>query len=147
MLTLDLTRHAVEAARQSTVLQSIAELAAPRLSVEPRVIVRALKAQEGESSTSPGDGWAVPHAHLSAGSGLVLVLLKLSTPVEWKALDETPVDLVVATLAGGDLKPDIFGEALTRVTQTLMEDELRATLREAGSDKELHERFPKAFTS
>ena len=59
-------------------------------------IAEGLRAREAIGSTAIGRGVAIPHCHSAACNAPVAAFLRLSAPVDFRAHDGQPVDLVFA---------------------------------------------------
>ena len=118
-------------------LSAIAELAGRRFGVDPPAILEALLAREAEGSTGIGHGVALPHAQLPGLARLRAIFIRLETPVDFDAVDDQPVDLMLALFA-----PEHAGSehlrALARASRLLRRRDLREHLRQARSADAIH---------
>src|SRR5690348_5614065 len=80
-------------------LQELARRAAPAVKAQPDVLLNALQAREQLGSTGIGKGFAVPHARLNTLTQPFALLVKLARPIDFAAVDEKPVDIVVLLLS------------------------------------------------
>ena len=62
-------------------------------------IFEALNDRESLGSTGLGNGIAVPHGKYAALKGVMAVFMKLTRPVDFEAVDDQPVDIVMMLLA------------------------------------------------
>jgi PTS system nitrogen regulatory IIA component len=136
-----LDRHAiiprVTAGSKRQALSLAAEIAARLYGLKSAEVLDALLAREDEGSTGVGAGVAVPHARLPGLDRVRGVFLRLETPVDFKAVDDQPVDLVFALLApAGALTEHL--RALARVSRALRRPDLREQLRQARTQDALH---------
>lgn len=106
-------------------------LAAP-LELDAAEVSGALAAREKQGSTGYGGGIAVPHARITGLSRIVAAVVRLQQPVDFAAVDDMPVDVVVAMLSPPDAGADHL-KALARVAARLRDRDLVAKLRGAGS--------------
>lgn len=90
---------ALKASTKSQVLRALSEAAGEALNLDPRVIFDALHERERLGSTAIGSGVALPHAKIPGLEKLAGWVACLETPVDFDALDDQPVDLVVLLLA------------------------------------------------
>jgi PTS system nitrogen regulatory IIA component len=89
-------------ADKAQLLQELAGRAARTLALDRREIFDVLQARENLGSTGLGKGFALPHARL-AGLGAPFVLFaRLARPIDFAAIDERRVDLVVLLLSPPD---------------------------------------------
>jgi nitrogen PTS system EIIA component len=79
-------------------LRELARRAASALSLDQRVILDALQAREGLGSTGLGKGFALPHARIDALSENFALFVRLVRPIDFEAIDDRPVDLVILLL-------------------------------------------------
>jgi PTS system nitrogen regulatory IIA component len=77
----------------------LAQLAAPRLLVEPAAITSAIAEREKLGSTGFGGGVAIPHGKLDKLERVYALVARLAVPLDYKAIDGAPVDLVFLLLS------------------------------------------------
>ena len=77
-------------------LEFIAEKAADEIGLPQNEIFNKLLERERLGSTGLGQGFGVPHARLENLEDTHACFAKLSTPVNYDAMDHEPVDLVFA---------------------------------------------------
>lgn len=122
----------VSAATRKAAFTQIGALAAPVLQLDARVVADALAAREKLGSTAFGGGVAIPHARLAGLDRLVAGAIRLAQPIDFDAVDDAPVDLLLVLLsppnAGGD-----HLKALARISRRLRDRPFVAKLRGAGS--------------
>jgi PTS system nitrogen regulatory IIA component len=122
----------VSASSKRQALTVIAEIAARSFGLKTADVLDGLVEREAAGSTGVGHGVAVPHARLAGLTRLRGVFIRLEQPVEFKAVDDRPVDLIFALFA----PPEASGEhlrALARVSRLLRQSDLREQLRQAHS--------------
>ena len=83
---------------KARLLRELARRAAMILLVDERLILDALQAREALGSTGLGKGFALPHARLDALSRLFALFVRLGRPIDFAAIDDRPVDLVILLL-------------------------------------------------
>ena len=86
-------------ADKTQLLQDLAGRAAIVLGLDRRAIFDALQAREKLGSTGLGKGFALPHARLEALSETFALFVRLARPIDFEAIDERPVDLVILLLS------------------------------------------------
>lgn len=132
LLLPELVVTGVPATTRKGLLHHVGVLAGAALSLEPRLIGDALAAREKQGSTGFGGGVAIPHARLPVLDRIVAIVARLAQPIDFGAVDDARVDLVIALLS-----PERAGaehlKALARVARTLRDRTLVAKLRGAGS--------------
>lgn len=83
---------------KSECLHALANRAAKTLGLDSQILLNALMAREALGSTGLGDGVAIPHARLSEIQKPFGIFARLDRPLDFDAIDEQPVDLVVLLL-------------------------------------------------
>jgi len=100
--------------------------------------VEAVLKREEEYSTAVGFGVAIPHGKTDAVNEPFLMFATVE-PLDWKALDDKPVDLIfligVPMADAGSLHLKI----LSNISRKLMKEEFRTALRNIKSEEELIE--------
>src|SRR3954468_4987144 len=84
---------------KKALLQQLANLAGQRLGVEPAAILASLTEREQLGSTGFGQGVAIPHGKLDGLTRIYGLFARLAEPVDYKAIDGRPVDLVFLLLS------------------------------------------------
>jgi PTS system nitrogen regulatory IIA component len=123
---------ALKANSKKQVLQAIAEKAAALTGVEERDIFETLVKREKLGSTGVGGGIAIPHGKLANLSRIFGMFARLPKPIDFEALDETPVDLIFLLLAPETAGADHL-KALARIARLFREPGVASKLR-ASSD-------------
>lgn len=98
-LTPDLVVLDLAARTRSEVLDRLSEHAGAALGRDAPDIARALAERERLGSTGVGSGVALPHADLPDLDQPFSLFARLVRPVEWDAIDERPIDLVMVVLS------------------------------------------------
>jgi PTS system nitrogen regulatory IIA component len=88
----------LRAGDKAQLLRELARRAAAALALDQQVILDALQAREALGSTGLGKGFALPHARLDALSRYFALFVRLARPIDFAAIDERPVDLVILLL-------------------------------------------------
>ncbi|GGA38302.1 PTS IIA-like nitrogen regulatory protein PtsN [Pelagibacterium lentulum] len=121
-------------ASKRQLLQQLAEKASTLVGVDAQTIFDTLLSREQLGSTGLGNGIAIPHGKIKGLSGVTAVFAKLAQPIEFDAVDDQPVDLVVMLLAPEGSGADHL-KALSKVARLLRSegivDRLRSTKDEA----------------
>jgi PTS system nitrogen regulatory IIA component len=89
-------------ADKAQLLRELASRAANVLSLDQRVILDALLAREALGSNGLGKGFALPHARLDTLSQFFALFVRLARPIDFAAIDDRPVDLVIMLLTPAD---------------------------------------------
>ena len=119
------------------VLHRLAEQAAKITGQDAATIFEAVNDREQLGSTGLGNGIAIPHGKFAGLNGVTALFAKLDTPVEFEAVDDQPVDLVMLLLAPMGAGADHL-KALARVARILRTDSVVARLRRCGDADELY---------
>ena len=77
----------------------LAALAAQRLMIDPAAITAAIAEREKLGSTGFGGGVAIPHGKLDKLERVYALVTRLAVPLDYKAIDGAPVDLVFLLLS------------------------------------------------
>jgi PTS system nitrogen regulatory IIA component len=118
-------------------LEFLAERAGAIVHQDTAAVLAAFAAREALGSTGLGEGIAVPHGKLAGLDRVVGVLVRLAEPVEFDALDDQPVDIVVALLAPVGAGAQHL-KALSRVARALRTDAVVDALRATDEPTRLH---------
>jgi PTS system nitrogen regulatory IIA component len=94
-------RAGVRCASKKRCLESIADLIAEVSGRDAGDLLDNLNARERLGSTGLGQGVAIPHCRLGAGTTSA-ALLTLDSPIEFGAIDDGPVDLLFALVVPED---------------------------------------------
>jgi len=98
-LDCDAIKTSLPGGNKRSLLQQLANLAGQRISVESSVISSALNEREQLGSTGFGLGVAIPHAKIEGLGEVYGLFVRLGEPVDYKAIDGRPVDLVFLLLS------------------------------------------------
>ena len=124
-------------ATKRDVLEKLADKVAA-LTVHPAAeVFEALNDRESLGSTGLGNGIAVPHGKYAPLKGVMAVFMKLSTPVDFEAVDDQPVDIVMMLLAPMGAGADHL-KALARVARVLRTDSVAAALRHSDDPHRIY---------
>jgi PTS system nitrogen regulatory IIA component len=136
----------VSAANQRQVLGVIADDAARAFGVDADEALEGLNERENAGSTGVGQGVAIPHARLRGLDRVRAVFVRLETPVAFGAVDDKPVDLLVALFAPKDADSSHL-RALARISRLMRQPEMREQLRKARSADAVHVTLTQAHES
>jgi PTS system nitrogen regulatory IIA component len=101
-LDTDAIKTALPGGNKRSLMKQLAEVAAQRLSVEPAVVIAGLNEREQLGTTGFGQGVAIPHAKIDGLAQIYGLFARLGEPVDYKAIDGRPVDLVFLLLSPPD---------------------------------------------
>ncbi len=128
----DLIAVGVAASSKKTLFPQLGVLAGSILGVDPAAVGTALADREKLGSTGFGNGVAIPHARIAGLPRIVAMVVRLVQPIAFQAVDDMPVDLVVAMLSPPDAGADHL-KALARVSARFRDRGFVAKVRGAGS--------------
>ena len=118
-LDLDAIKTSLPGGNKRSLLQQLANLASQRLGTEPATINAAINEREQLGSTGFGQGVAIPHAKIDGLAQIYALFARLGEPVDYKAIDGRPVDLVFVLLSPADAGAEHLKAlaAISRVTR------------------------------
>ncbi len=117
-LALDAAMPQLRAGNKKQVLQELARRAAEVTGHSQDEILHTLIERERLGSTGIGQGIAIPHGKLPGLTRVYTIFARLERPVDFEAIDDQPVDLLVLLLAPSDAGADHL-KALARVSRLL----------------------------
>lgn len=137
LLAADSVVAGMAATNKKAVLQHVAVIASRATGGDAGAIAESLAEREKLGTTGFGGGVAIPHARLEGLERMVGVFARLSQPVEFKAIDQLPVDIVFMLLSPAAAGAEHL-KALARISRRLRERGFVAKLRGAGSADALY---------
>lgn len=88
----------LDASSKGSLLRTLSAIAAKQLGISEAAIFTALNNREKLGSTGIGEGIAIPHAAVPDLKKPFALFARLSKPVDFEAIDESPVDIVAVLL-------------------------------------------------
>lgn len=137
IISVDAVEAGFPAVNKKALFQHLAAGAARTTGLPTRTILAGLNAREKLGSTGFGAGTAIPHAKLDGLPGVRGHFLRLSTPIDYQAVDRLPVDLVFLLLSPPDAGVEHL-KALASISRTLRDRPFLAKLRGARSKDALY---------
>jgi PTS system nitrogen regulatory IIA component len=118
-LDLEAIKPALPGGSKRSVLQQLANLAAQKTGLDSSVILAAVTEREQLGSTGFGQGVAIPHGKIEGLERIYCLFVRLAEPVDYKAIDSRPVDLLFLLLSPPDAGADHLKAlaAISRVTR------------------------------
>jgi PTS system nitrogen regulatory IIA component len=113
-------------------LNQLAQIAGQRLAVDTALIADSIGEREKLGSTGFGGGVAIPHGKLAGLERVYALVARLSTPVDYKAIDGGKVDLVFLLLSPPDAGAEHL-KALAAVSRLVRNAAIVEKLRGARS--------------
>jgi PTS system nitrogen regulatory IIA component len=125
-----------DAGNKRGLIQDLAAQAAQRLGRPPAEVREALEAREELGSTALGRGVALPHARLAGDGEPLLLVTRLSRPIDFEARDEERVDLVF-TVLWPEAEAEGFLPALSGLCRSLRNPQVLQRLRQARAPEDV----------
>lgn len=118
-LDCDAIKTALPGGNKRSLMKQLADLAGQRLSIKPAIVLAGLNEREQLGSTGFGQGVAIPHAKIDGLEQVYALFVRLGDPVDYKAIDGRPVDLVFLLLSPPDAGAEHLKAlaAISRVTR------------------------------
>lgn len=98
-LDFDAIKTSFPGGNKRSLLQQLAHLAGQRLNLDSAAILASLAERERLGSTGFGQGVALPHGKIDGLTRIYGLFARLAEPIDFKALDKVPVDLVFVLLS------------------------------------------------
>ena len=137
ILTADSVDADLVVANKKALFQLVGASAARRTGLPQKAILSCLNGREKLGSTGFGAGAAIPHGKLDGLDKVVGHFARLSTPIDFGAVDGMPVDLVFLLLSPPDAGAEHL-KALAMVSRVFRDRALLAKLRGARSRDALY---------
>jgi len=118
-LDFDAIKTSLPGGNKRSLLQQLVNLAANRLGSDQAAILASVTEREQLGSTGFGQGVAIPHGKIEGLSRIYCLFARLAEPVDYKAIDGRPVDLVFLLLSPPDAGAEHLKAlaAISRVTR------------------------------
>ena len=118
-LDFDAIKPSLSGGNKRALLQQMAQFAAGRLQADAAEILSSISERERLGSTGFGQGVAIPHGKIDGLTRIYCMFARLSEPVDYKAIDGRPVDLVILLLSPPDAGAEHLKAlaAVSRVTR------------------------------
>jgi PTS system nitrogen regulatory IIA component len=120
--------------------QQLGQVAEREYGLSAADVVDRLTERERLGSTGFGGGVAIPHGKIDGLTQVVGLFIQLAQPVDVKAIDDLPVDLVFCLLSPPDAGSEHL-KALAQVSRWLRDRPFVAKLRGAGSADAIYALF------
>lgn len=137
LLAADAVASAVNIPNKKQLFQKLGQIAADVYGLDAADVVERITERERLGSTGFGGGIAIPHAKLDSLDKVHGVVLLLSEPIAFDAIDEAPVDIVFMLLSPADGGAEHL-KTLARVSRLLRNERNLARIRGVGSDAALY---------
>jgi PTS system nitrogen regulatory IIA component len=131
-LDFDANRPSLAVANKRALFHMLGQIAGPRLGLEAPDLVAALAERERLGSTGFGGGVAIPHGKVAGLRRIYGLVVHLAEPIDYKAIDNTPVDLAFLLLSPPDAGADHL-KALAAISRVVRHAPTLEKLRGARS--------------
>ena len=121
----------MEGNTQKEILHALAE-------IDADTFFQELCKREQECTTGFGKGIAIPHARHACIKEAGILFVRMKHKIEWKSIDEKPVEAAVCLLAPDD-KHDFHLKALSKLARRLMHEDFVDILKTAEKQQILSE--------
>ena len=120
-LDFDAVKTSLSGGNKRSLLQQLANAAGQRLGLDSAAILASLLEREQLGSTGFGQGVAIPHGKIDGLTRIYGLFARLGEPVDYKAIDGRPVDLVFLLLSPVDAGAEHLKAlaAVSRVTRNI----------------------------
>src|SRR5690606_12237329 len=135
-----------EATTKTELLRTLAERAAVSAGIDVDTVFEAINNREQLGSTGLGNGIAIPHGKIGGLNGVTAVFARLAHPVDFGAVDDEPVDLVMMLLAPLGSGADHL-KALALVARILRTESVVERLRSLSDPARLYETLIQPLTT
>ena len=112
--------------------------ASQRTGMSATDIIAAVIGREELGSTGIGNGIAIPHGKLPGLKGVTAVFARLDAAIDFDAVDDQPVDLVILLLAPVGAGADHL-KALSRVARLLRTESVVDSIRSADGAGDIYD--------
>jgi mannitol/fructose-specific phosphotransferase system IIA component (Ntr-type) len=100
------------------------------------IIIQAVMDREHVMSTGVGGGIAIPHAKIEGFQETMMVIVKLTVPVEYQSPDAQPVDIAFLVL-GSTSNTSSHLKVLSALSRMLINKDVITSIRSARSSEEI----------
>jgi PTS system nitrogen regulatory IIA component len=122
---------------KSQLFEDLAARAADLTELPVQTILEAIKSREELGSTGLGNGIAIPHGKVAGLKHVTALFARLEQPIEFDAVDDQPVDIVVMLLAPVGAGADHL-KALSRFARMLRTEQVVDQLRRQTDPDKIH---------
>ncbi len=127
----------LKAGSKRQLLQELARKASELTGINERTVFDTILERENLGSTGFGGGTALPHGRLSELNKVCGIFARLSTAIDFDAVDNKPVDTVFLLLSPESSGADHL-TALAQISRVLKDENNCTKLRAAKSNEEVY---------
>lgn len=129
----------VKVASKKRVLEVIAKtVAASCASLEEQAVFEQLTDRERLGTTGFGNGVAIPHCRMAGCVEPIVVVLKLAAPIDFDAVDEQLVDILIGLVVPQEATDDHL-QLLKQIAELLSNAEMCKQIRAVTDDEQLYQ--------
>lgn len=129
----------VNVASKKRALEVIAKTVVTRYAdLDEQTVFEQLVERERLGTTGFGKGVGIPHCRLEDCKEPVVVVLKLIAPIDFNAVDDQPVDLLISLVVPAEATDDHL-QLLRQIAELLSDAELCRQMRDSTSGEELYQ--------
>lgn len=129
-LWIDLILPDLKASQVSQIYQHLSTKISALTGFPARTLLTQLSTREEQASSGIGEGVAIPHLRLPTLQKPFVACVRLQRPIDFKAVDDMPVDLMMLLLSPGGDGPHHL-RRLSRISRLMRNPELLDDLRAA----------------
>ena len=138
LLSVDCIRAPLESTSKQGVINELVDLLAADNRVKSASALKeAVWTREQTRTTGIGHGLAIPHGKCDGMSNLAIAIGKPAQPMDFEAIDEQPVSLVVLLASPPDRTSEHI-QALALISRMISQEEFRERIYAATSADEIH---------
>lgn len=139
IVSRDCVKVPLEATDKRGVIDELVDVIAAHNTVrKPDALKEAVWTREQTRTTGIGQGLAIPHGKCEGLESLAMAIGKPATAMDFEAIDQKPVRLVVLLASPPDRTSDHI-QALAHISRMLVSDEFRASIYAAEDADQLWE--------
>lgn len=113
------------------------------LITQPDTLKRVVWEREQQRTTGIGEGLAIPHGKSNSSKNLVIAIGRPAQPLDFGAIDNKPVKLIVLLTSPPDKTSDHI-QALGKISRLMADPKFRMAAYQAQSADELYKLFESA---
>lgn len=139
LLTASSTICGLDGGSKKRILEQVAQLVSDHHpEMDSTCIFNGLHGREKLGSTGIGEGVAIPHCRLAECSDALGYLVKLSSPIDFDAIDSQAVDLLFVLIVPEDATSEHL-QTLASVAELFSQESIRNTLRSSQDAETLYQ--------
>lgn len=137
ILTVECVRSPLVSTQKQAVIDELVDVLVHAGKVsDPKALKEAVWTREQTRTTGIGHGLAIPHGKCAGMSGLAMAVGKPDQPLDFEAIDNQPVRLVVLLASPPDRTSDHI-QALARVSRLMSSEPFREKVYAATTQQEI----------